>query len=125
MNNIQEAIFEIAKYGLGKSTECRITKPVDAKSLFELAQKQCLHVIVLDGINKCYENGIQIDIDFQTKMKWIGLVQQMEQRYQQYEKNIKELEAFYREHGIRMMALKGYGLAQNYPIPSHRPCGRC
>ena len=56
-------------------------------------------------------------------MEWIGLTQQIEQRYRQYEKNIKKLGAFYREYGIRMMVLKGYGLAQNYSIPSHRPCG--
>lgn len=123
MNNIQEAIFEIAKYGLGKSTECRITKPVDGKILFELVQKQGITAIILDGINKCFEKGIKIDIDFRTKMEWIGLTQQIEQRYRQYEKNIKDLGAFYREHGIRMMVLKGYGLAQNYPIPCHRPCG--
>jgi len=123
MKTIQSVLFNFIKIGIGKETPILKTCSINWEALFSTAQKQGVAAIVLDGINKCLEKGVKIDIDFQTKMKWIGLVQQLEQRYQQYEKNIKELEAFYREHGIRMMVLKGYGLAQNYPIPSHRPCG--
>lgn len=123
MKTIQSELFNIIKYGIGKEPPILKTCSINWEVLFSTAQKQGVAAVVLDGINKCFEKGIKIDIDFQTKMEWIGLVQQMEQHYQQYEKNIKELGAFYSEHGIRMMVLKGYGLAQNYPIPGHRPCG--
>lgn len=123
MTHTEENLFELVQYGLGKSNHIRLHEPVDAKGLFELAQQQGIAVVALDGINKCYENNVPIKLDFQTKMEWIGLVQQMELQYLQYEKNIYALSAFYRKHGIKMMLLKGYGLAQNYPIPSHRPCG--
>ena len=123
MNLAQETLLKLTRYAIWHTDFRSISIQKSWDDLYAIALKQGLAAIVLDGINKCYEKDDSIDIDFQTKMEWIGLVQQMEQRYQQYEKNIKELGIFYREHGIRMMVLKGYGLAQNYPIPSHRPCG--
>lgn len=123
MKTIQSELFNFIKLGIGKENSIKRTKPSNWDELFSIAQKQGVAAVVLDGINKFFEKGVKIDIDFQTKMEWIGLVQQMERQYQQYEKNIKELGAFYRQHGIKMMVLKGYGLAQNYPIPCHRPCG--
>lgn len=123
MNLTQETFLKLTRIAIGHITPNSISPQILWNDLYTIALEQGLSAIVLDGINKCFEKGIKIDIDFQTKMEWIGLVQQMERQYQLYEKNIKELEAFYREHGIRMMVLKGYGLAQNYPIPCHRPCG--
>jgi hypothetical protein len=34
-----------------------------------------------------------------------------------------DLASWYKNHDIRMMVLKGYGLSLNYPIPNHRPSG--
>lgn len=123
MKKLQQKLFNFIKYGIWKEKSFSQDNLGNWDELFKLAQKQGVAAVVLDGINRCFEKDEKIDIDFQTKMEWIGLVQQMEQRYQRYEKNIKELGAFYFEHGIRMMVLKGYGLAQNYPIPCHRLCG--
>ncbi len=123
MTTMQSELFDFIKSGVGKEVPIIQTRSTNWETLFTIAQKHGIAAIVFDGINKCFEKGIKIDIDFRTKMAWIGLTQQIEQRYLQYKKNIKELGAFYREHGIRMMVLKGYGLAQNYPIPCHRPCG--
>lgn len=123
MNNLQEVLLVLTKYGLGKSKVCQIPTCIDEKGLFELAQKQEIAAIVLDGINKCHENNIPIGMDFQMKMDWIGLVCQMESIYAQHEKNMRALASWYRQHGISMMVLKGYGLSLNYPVPKHRACG--
>ena len=123
MKTIQSELFDFIKSGVGKEVPIIQTGSTNWEALFTIAQNHGIAAFVFDGINKCFEKGIKIDIDFRTKMEWIGLTQQIEQRYRQYEKNIKKLGAFYREYGIRMMVLKGYGLAQNYPIPCHRPCG--
>ena len=123
MSNTLEALGELIRYGLGLRNRCHIESFSNWEELYELALVQGVAAIALDGINRFFENGISLSIDFQTKMDWIGEVTQMEQRYQQYEKNIRKLGAFYLEHGIKMMVLKGYGLSLNYPIPSHRPCG--
>lgn len=123
MNSLEKALIELSLYGLGRLKKCQLPQSLKLFELFSIAQKHGLVAIVLDGINRCYENNLPIELDFQTKMKWIGLVNQMEQKYRQYVKNIHALSAFYQKHGIKMMLLKGYGLAQNYPNPSHRPCG--
>lgn len=113
----------LVRYGLGKASVCTLPQSDKWQDFYLIAQKQGVGAIVLDGINKCFAKGIKIIIDFQTKMEWIGQVQQMEQRYQLYEKTIKDLADFYNKYDIKMMVLKGYGLAQNYPIPNHRPTG--
>jgi len=98
-------------------------KVADWPGLYEFSLRHGVLALVLDGINKCFEKGLILNIDFQMKLEWIGMVTQMEQRYQLFEKNIQDLAAFYNKHSIMMMVLKGYGLSKNYPIPSHRPCG--
>lgn len=123
MSNTQETLGELVRYGLDVSSRCHIDKDTNWEELYELALIQGVSAIALDGVNRCFENGVNLDIDFQTKMDWIGEVTQMEQQYRQYEKNLRKLGAFYQKHGIRMMVLKGYGLSLNYPIPCHRPCG--
>lgn len=101
----------------------RISNDVVWSELYKLSQEQGVTGVVLECINRYFEKGVSLNVDFQTKMEWIGLVTQMEQQYQQYEKHILELAAFYLKHGIKMMVLKGYGLSKNYPMSNHRPCG--
>ena len=116
-------LFELVRLGIGHSKMCSIPKVMDWQEVFRLTKEQGVTAIVLDGINRCYKNEIEVDIDFQTKMEWIGLVAQMEQQYKLHEKHLRELAAFYKKHSIKMMVLKGYGLSKNYNEPSYRPCG--
>ena len=119
----EEIVLDLVELGIGHSKVCPISKTVDWQEVFRLAKEQGVAAIALDGVNKCFENGHDAGIDFQTKMEWIGLVTQMEQQYKLHEKHLQELATFYQKYNIRMMVLKGYGLSVNYPIPSHRPCG--
>lgn len=123
MNEIQEALDELVRYGLGLSGVCRIAADQNWQRLMQLSQLHGVAAIVLDGINRCFKNEINLNIDFQTKMEWIGLTNQMEQRYQIHERNIRELAGFFQKHGVKIMVLKGFGLSKNFPEPSHRPCG--
>ena len=116
-------MLELVRSGLGKDSNYKIPKGIDWQELFDLAERQKVTAIALDGINRCFEKGVELDIDFQTKMDWIGAAQQVETYYQEHEKNISDLAQFYQEHGIKMMVLKGYGLSLNYPIPNHRAPG--
>ena len=111
------------RLGLGKSEDYSFRQTRDWNDILKLALRQGVAGVALDGINKCCEKCADINIDFQAKMEWIGMTQQMERRYQLYEKTIKELAGYYNKQNIKMMVLKGYGLAQNYPTPCHRPCG--
>ena len=119
----QSVLLELVKLGLGKDSESKIPQGIDWQGLFELAENQKVTAIAFDGINRCFEKGAELDIDFQTKMDWIGAAQQVEVYYQEHERNLRDLAQFYQKHGIKMMVLKGYGLSLNYPVPNHRAPG--
>lgn len=54
---------------------------------------------------------------------WAVNTDRIEREYTRREEALGALAAFYARHGMRMMLLKGAGLASLYPIPQHRPCG--
>ena len=109
-----------------------------------LADAQGLSAVVLDGIDihgsqssKSEENPTKnlsntqlstvpqlSSLTPQLKLEWIGeVLQNYEQRYKQYENAIGNLAGFYNSHGFKMMVLKGYACALDWPRPEHRPCG--
>ena len=57
------------------------------------------------------------------RLQWAVNVERIEKVSRRQERAIARLAAFYREHAIPMMLLKGYGLSLFYPVPEHRPCG--
>lgn len=118
-----ECLFELLRYGLGKSNECKIPEGVNWSEVYNLALIQGVEGIVLDGIDRCYNQNKDLNIDFQTKLEWIGDVQQMASVYNHHKSTVAKLAKFYQKHGIKMMLMKGIGLSFDYPIPNHRPCG--
>lgn len=116
-------LFELLRYGLGKSDDCRFPDGVNWSEVYNLALMQGVEGIALDGIDRCYNQGREIDIDLETKLEWIGDVQQMESVYDRHKSVVAKLAKFYQSHGIKMMLMKGIGLSLDYPVPNHRPCG--
>lgn len=123
MKSAQRVLLELVRLGIGKDSVYQIPGGLDWHELFDLAERQKVTAIALDGMNRCFEKGAKLDIDFLTKMDWIGTARQIEAFYQQHEANMRQLAQFYQKHGIRMMVLKGYGLSLNYPVPNHRAPG--
>ncbi len=123
MENTHIALLALVRCGLGKEGEFIIPKGVDWGKTFELAQRQGVFAVALDGINICQEKGRDIGIGRIKKLEWIGFVRYLELSYKQHVQNLNELSSFYQRHGIKMMVLKGYGLSLNYPKPHHRPLG--
>ena len=58
-----------------------------------------------------------------TRIQWLGSVVAYERMYAKHEKAMAELAQLYASKGIRMMALKGYGLSLDWPVSNHRPVG--
>ena len=56
-------------------------------------------------------------------MEWLGQVVCLERLYVSQRRAIDALACFYRQNGIKMMLLKGYGLSRYWPKPEHRPVG--
>lgn len=62
-------------------------------------------------------------IPLEVKLQWIGGVMQMEAVYEDYVRSLASLAGFYNERGLKMMVVKGYACALDWPRPEHRPCG--
>lgn len=76
---------------------------------------------MLDGI-ECLPEYKRPPKDF--VLQWIGeVLQDYEYRYESYCRAIADLSGFYNSHGYRMMLLKGYACAMDWPKPEHWPCG--
>ena len=116
-------LFELLRFGLRKSDKCQIPEGVNWSEVYNLALLQGVEGIALDGIDRCFNQGRDIDIDLETKLEWIGDVQQMESVYNHHKNIVVKLARFYQKHGIKMMLMKGIGLSFDYPVPNHRPCG--
>jgi len=123
MNKEIACLFDLLCCGIGQSEDCEVPKDVNWKVVYNIAKMQGVVGLMLDGLDRYYSRGKDIGLDFQTKMDWIGDVQQLEVIYTQHEKAIESLAKFYKDYGIKMMLLKGIGLSYDYPVPKHRPCG--
>lgn len=116
-----ETFFSLVRLGIGHQTIGFSIADVDWKKIRELASRQGLLAVVVDGIDK-------LPVDKRPEkdliLQWIGeVINDYERRYEMYRKAILELVGFYREHEIKMMLMKGYTCSLNWPKPNHRPCG--
>jgi hypothetical protein len=127
MNTVlHESFLQFVRLGIGTSKGVSVPKDIDWAQLKAIADAQGLTAIVLDGIDKLntnLSNGTN-GLPLQMKLEWIGeVLQNYEQRYKSYEKAISSLAGFYNQNGLKMMVLKGYACALDWPKPNHRPCG--
>ena len=90
------------------------------KRLYKMAAEQGVLALVYDALAAL---PTEAQPPRGLRLQWAVNVSQIEERYAKQERAIANLAAFYAEHGVEMMVLKGYGLSLNYPQPNHRPCG--
>lgn len=119
----KEAFLTLVRLGIGTETVSGFTfqGPIDWLEVKNLAEKQGLDAVVLDGIEKLPQSYRPPQ---EILLEWIGeVLQGYEYIYEQYGKTISELAGFYNCHGYKMMVLKGYACSLDWPKPEHRPCG--
>lgn len=123
---IRESFLRLVRLGIGNvdvNSGIDVNSSEDWVVLKALADAQGLSAIILDALNKDGMNIANI-IPVQMKLEWIGeVMQNIETRYEQYEKAIGSLAGWYNQHGFKMMVLKGYACSLDWPKPEHRPCG--
>lgn len=120
MQSYKDTFFSLVRLGIGHYTNA-LSQPINWQEIRNLAEKQGLYAVVLDGIEKLpsYLRPSQ-----ETLLVWIGeVLQGYEYQYEQYCKAIAKLAGFYDSHGYKMMILKGYACSLDWPKPNHRPCG--
>lgn len=122
-NKVQKDFLTLVRLGIGTGTVSGswFQNPIDWQGVKDLAEKQGLSAVVLDGIEQLPDQQRPPKVFL---LEWIGeTLQGYEYRYDLYCKAIAELAGFYNSHGFRMMVLKGYACGLDWPKPEHRPCG--
>ncbi len=125
-NSIYNSFLQLVRLGIGTSKDVKISNDINWAAMKTLADKQGLTAIVLDGLNVVHDLGLLVhgSMSQVLRLQWIGeVMQNYEQRYASYEKAISSLAGFYKQHGYKMMILKGYACSLDWPNPTHRPCG--
>ena len=131
LTNTYEIFLKLVRLGIGHTDKSGFKfqdssfKSVDWERLKALADAQGLSAVVLDGMNSLPLKSLDAyGMPQMLRLEWIGeVLQNYEARYKAYEKAIGSLAGWYNEHGFKMMVLKGYACAMDWPRPEHRPCG--
>ena len=124
LNTSERMLFALLRASLhqkeAEQTFFQQVSEEDWKQCYRLAAKQGVMALAWDGI-------ITLPTDLQPpralKLTWGMAVQDYEAKYARYCRTIQELSAFYAEHGIVTVQMKGVGLSSYYPVPAHREGG--
>lgn len=118
---LQNAFLSLVRLGIGNTQIARLPQNIDWKAMEDLAARQGLSAIIVDGIEKLTEEQRPPQM---VLLQWIAeTLQSYEYRYELYRRTIAELAAFYNQHGFKMMIVKGFACNLDWPKPEHRPCG--
>lgn len=127
-----EQLFALLRLGLNTSTIEKenlsdfIMLPADKwSSLGDLARKQGVLGIMLDGIDKLENTrfGLTRGLSTNLKLEWIGEVMQIEQLNHQQMMVMNDLAEKWIQNGCRVMVMKGQANGLMYPKPFHRSPG--
>lgn len=115
-----QLFFNLIKMGIGHYA-FPIYNVSNWDEIQALAARQGLSAVLVDGVEKL---PIANRPPKEILLQWIGeTLQSYEYRYELYGRAIAEIASFYNSNGYKMMLLKGYACAMNWPKPEHRPCG--
>lgn len=122
MTIIQQQFFALVQSGLwGTEADASLFgEQTDWEQIYRAARAQALMGIVLDGIQtlpaeKRPSRGLYL--------KWCNTLMQIEEKNRLLNRELANVYALCREHGVEPVLLKGQGVAQNYRNPLHRQCG--
>lgn len=120
MLSSKNTLLSLVRLGIGHQSVA-LSEPVNWNEVQVLGERQGLAAILVDGIEQLLGSQRPPKEDL---LQMIGqVVQSYEYRYELYRQAIAELANVYKEHGLKMMVLKGYACSLDWPKPEHRPCG--
>ena len=119
---MQESFFELLRVSLGtQGSLTHIPTDKEWEELFEMALKQSLAGMMLDGVEKILESNSVAKPTI--LLEWIGEQQYIESQNNLQNKRAKELYEIFKKGGYRSCVLKGQGTATYYDKPELRQCG--
>lgn len=121
-SDIYSVCLQLVRLGIGHGNgSYNLNRVVDWEAVLALAERQGLSGVVADGI-ECLPKEARPQKP--VTLQLIGSVlQNYEYRHELYRRAIAELAGFYNSHGFKMMVLKGFACALDWPKPEHRPSG--
>lgn len=115
-----DTFLSLVRLGIGHQSSIEPSE-FDWAALEDLAARQGLSAILVDGVEKLPDN---MRPPKPVLLQWIGeTLQGYEYRYELYRHVLDEMAGFYSGHQIKMMVLKGYDRSLDWPKPEHRPTG--
>ena len=119
-----EKFFELIQIAIGNKAGFD-KAPTDKEwvKLFELACKQSLASVSLDGVNKLTEQDSSQKPPMGVLFEWIGIQQQTIALIKLQNQRTKELCEIFKKAGFQSCVLKGQGTALYYEHPEYRQCG--
>ena len=116
--------FELIQIALAnRNSFNRPPSDIEWKNLYEMACKQSLAGVLLDGVNRQIESGSCSKPTMNVLYEWIGLQQHTVAHNKLQNQRTKELCELFKEQGYRSCILKGQGTALYYDHPEYRQCG--
>ena len=120
--DITRLFFELVQVSIGTQAGFDdVPSGGDWVRLFDLANKQSLTSVLIEGINKV--SSLSQSIDKALLLGWIGLNQLTVSQNQLQNRRAGELCKLFEEGGVRSTILKGQGTALYYEHPEYRQCG--
>lgn len=126
MKDVTKLFFDLLKVSLGNKDAIEpYPSERDWLSMFELAERQSLTSVMLEGVNRL-KNGdskATLNLSQYLLLEWIGSGLQIENQNKNQNERSKQLYDMFKDAGYRSCVLKGQGTAQYYEHPEHRQCG--
>lgn len=124
MSRITQIFFELIQIAIGnKDGFDNGPKEKEWASLFDLACKQSLVSIALEGVNWLVDSGQTQKPPVDILLEWIGIQQQTIAENKNQNQRTKELCEIFKNTGFHSCILKGQGTALYYEHPEYRQCG--
>lgn len=121
---MQELFFELIQISLGNKDRFeRLPSKEEWQVLYDLACKQSLESVLLEGVNRLKSVNANINLDTNLLLEWIGVGLQTENQNKIQNERAKQLTEIFSKHGFRSCVLKGQGTALYYDKPERRQCG--
>lgn len=118
---MRNLFIELLQVSLGtRSKLSKVPTEIEWDAIRYEAQRQSMLAFLVEGLNRLSFNQRPHQAQL---LQWIGLAQMIEAVYALHCERAKEITKLCNENSNESTVLKGVGVSQYYPVPSHRQCG--
>lgn len=124
MERVRDAFLILLRAGLWghdpMEDGCPRLESEEWKQVFRMSARQTVTGIVFDGICRLPEEFQPVGKGF---AEWVAAVDRIERDNERMNSALRSLVGLFVDAGLEPVLQKGQGIAELYPVPSHRECG--